>query len=87
MRLEKELMENVWYGNQDGIGVINLIIPIDEEIFLQFRSRYCNHNNTPHINTSLILYCNERKHGKCINNIGRKSYSLVDYIAHEIKVQ
>jgi len=86
MRLEEELMENIWYGNQDGIGVINFVVPVGEETFLQFRSRYCNHNNKRHVNTDLIMYHKGRKHGKRINNVGRKNYSLVDYIAHEIEV-
>lgn len=87
MRLEKELMEDVYFGNQDGISVISYVLQVEEDMFVQLRSRYCNHNNTPHLNTNLIFYYNGRKHGKCINNLGEKSNSLANYIAHEITVQ
>lgn len=87
MRLEKELMEDMWFGNQDGMGIINYVLQVEGDMYIQFRSRYCNHNSTPHLNTNLVFYYNERKHGKCINNLGGKNNSLVNYIAHEIIVQ
>ena len=75
------LTEEIWFGDQDGIGVINNLIDIENDNFLQFRMRYCNHNESPHINTDLIYYGNNGNHGKCINKlIG------FDVIAHEIDI-
>lgn len=85
-----QLMENILYDTQESskkkkIGVIKQSIRIDESTILQFRYRCCNHDSEPHINTSMILYMDGNKHGKCLDRIGDcEKGPLVWYIAHRI---
>lgn len=83
MRLDQKLIDNVWYGDQDGIDVINNLIDVGDENFLQFRMRHCKHNGTEHVNTDIICYINplKRKRGKQINKLVG-----FDVIAHEIDI-